>query len=132
MIFLKVEKNEPAAALLERLQRGRSDPSVADYIASDSTEGEETPLPGETPPVQAPQQRQSPPGEKPPPPPKPPGASGRIHWYLSKDSEGVLYVPTVMSKSEYGLLKAQSDSSLKVMLATSVVSDKEAENGDQS
>jgi hypothetical protein len=98
--------------------------SGEDYNAGESSEGEETPPPGETPPMQT-QQRQPPPppAGNTPPPPKPTVGQRTYPLYLSQATEAVLYAPSVMSQSEYELLKSQIETSLKVMLATSVVSD---------
>lgn len=54
----------------------------------------------------------------PPPPP-----AGQLHFplYLSKDHKAALYVPDVMSRREYELLKRQIENSLAVMEATAVV-----------
>jgi hypothetical protein len=43
--------------------------------------------------------------------------------YLSEVLEGTLFVPSKMNKSEYDLLKEQIDSSLRVLLKTSVIAD---------
>lgn len=99
--------------------------SGEDYNAGESSEGEEPPdplPPGDKPRMQG--QMQQPPAGK-TPPPKPPAGQRTYPLYLSKETEAVLYAPSVMSQSEYDLLKAQIDNSLKVMLATSVLPDKE-------
>lgn len=56
-----------------------------------------------------------------PTPPKPATAQRPYPLYLSKDREAVLYVPAVMTRSEYDLLKKQIENSLIVMEATSVL-----------
>lgn len=127
-LILKEEFNRDSAEEFVKVLRGTIGvvkPTTEDYNAGESSEGEE-------------KQPPSPPGEKPrmqtqqqhTPPPKPPAGQRTYPLYLSKETEGVLYVPSVMSQSEYELLKAQIDSSLKVMLATSVVPDEARENDD--
>ena len=54
-------------------------------------------------------------------PPKPPSGQRPFPLYLSKEQEAVLYVPSVMTRAEYDLLKKQIENSLLVMEATSVV-----------
>lgn len=54
-------------------------------------------------------------------PPKPPAGQRSYPLYLSKDLEAALYVPSVMTRAEYDLLKKQIENSLLVMEATSVV-----------
>lgn len=91
-------------------------PQEGDY--NDGDPDQQTELQGETKPSMqlAPQQ---PRGST----PKPPQPSGQrpYHLYLSKEQEGVLYVPTVMTRDEYDLLKSQIQNSLIVMEKTSVV-----------
>jgi hypothetical protein len=97
-----------------------------DYNAGEPSEGDDTPPPGETPRMQQQQQQQPPPlGGKTPPltPPKPPAGQRTYHLYLSPETEGVLYAPSVMTRTEYEILKSQIDNSLKVILAASVVPD---------
>ena len=53
--------------------------------------------------------------------PKPPSGQRPYPLYLSKEQEAVLYVPSVMTRAEYELLKRQIENSLLVMEATSVV-----------
>jgi hypothetical protein len=101
--------------------------SGEDYNAGESSEGEEAqlpPPPGEKPRMQPPQQQQRQPlAGTPPPPPKPPAGQRTYHLYLSPETEGVLYAPSVMTRTEYEILKSQIDNTLKVMMAASVVPD---------
>jgi hypothetical protein len=53
--------------------------------------------------------------------PKPSVGQRSYPLYLSKDLEAALYVPSVMTRAEYDLLKKQIENSLLVMEATSVV-----------
>lgn len=97
-------------------------PNAADYNAR---EAEET---GDAPPsekLRMQEQIRQPPAGKtpPPPPPKPPAGQRTYHLYLSPEIEGVLYAPSVMTRTEYEILKSQIDNSLKVILAASVVPD---------
>jgi hypothetical protein len=91
-------------------------PDVGDYNG-ESSEGVETP-----PPAGGSQRMQqiTPPSQI-TPPPKPPSGQRPFPLYLSKEQEAVLYVPSVMSRAEYELLKKQLENSLLVMEATSVV-----------
>jgi hypothetical protein len=72
-----------------------------------------------------PPERIKPPMQQTPPPmvqpPKPPSGQRPYPLYLSKEQEAVLYVPSVMTRAEYELLKRQIENSLVVMEATSVV-----------
>ncbi len=72
-----------------------------------------------------PPERIKPPMQQIPPPqvqpPKPPSGQRPFPLYLSKEQEAVLYVPSVMTRAEYDLLKKQIENSLLVMEATSVV-----------
>lgn len=88
-------------------------PTEGDYTAATSDEDEDILLTGEAPRVQqiTPQNQ----------PPKPPSGQRPFPLYLSKDREAVLYVPSVMTRAEYDLLKTQITNSLLVMEATSVV-----------
>lgn len=94
----------------------------ADYNAGEATEEKETPPPGEAPRMQT-QQRQPPPAGGTPPPLKPIVGQRTYPLYLSPETEGVLSVPAIMTRTEYEIMKSQIDSSLKVMLAASVVPD---------
>lgn len=74
----------------------------------------------QNPPADAP-----PPGVKNPPPPahkNPPPPAGQKDFplYLSNNQKGALYVPPVMTKKDYDLLKRQIDNHLAIIEATSV------------
>lgn len=66
-----------------------------------------------------PMQQQTPPAQF--QAPKPPSGQRPYPLYLSKEQEAVLYVPSVMTRAEYDLLKKQIENSLIVMEATSVI-----------
>jgi len=88
-------------------------PNEGDYNPAASDEDESKPPAGEPPRVsQVTTQIQ---------PPKPPAGQRPYPLYLSKDREAVLYVPSVMTRAEYDLLKTQITNSLLVMEATSVI-----------
>jgi hypothetical protein len=63
----------------------------------------------------------------------PPPAEGQLHFplYLSKGQKATLYVPAVMSKKEYELLKKQINHTYLVMEATSVVDDEKSQPEDE-
>lgn len=88
-------------------------PQEGDYNAATPDEGERKPPAGDSPRMQ----QQTPQIQ----PPKPPVGQRSYPLYLSKDLEAALYVPSVMSRAEYELLKTQIENSLRVMEATSVV-----------
>jgi hypothetical protein len=92
-------------------------PDAGDYNGEPS-EREQTPAAGGTPRMQqiTPQVQPSAPN-----PSKPPPGQRPYPLYLSKEREAILYVPSVMSRPEYELLKKQIENSLLVMEATSIV-----------
>ncbi len=91
-------------------------PQEGDYNGGRSDQDEVLPPRGTKPPMH----------QQTPPPtqfqaPKPPVGQRPYPLYLSKEQEAVLYVPSVMTRAEYELLKRQIENSLVVMEATSVV-----------
>jgi len=94
-------------------------PESGDYN-SESSEELDTPSVGGTPRMQ-PSVSQIRNAQPPPPLPKPESGQRPFPLYLSKNSEAVLLVPAVMSRTEYELLKKQLENSLLVMEATSVI-----------
>jgi len=91
-------------------------PQEGDYNGGRSDHDEVLPQGGIKPPM-----HQAPTHQTQGQPPKPPSGQRPFPLYLSKEQEAVLYVPSVMTRAEYDLLKKQIENSLIVMEATSVV-----------
>jgi hypothetical protein len=125
LIFEEEFNPDSATEFVKVLRRTKTlvNPVAGDYNATDLSDDDddseaedETPIAkGSTPMTPA---TQTPAAT--PPPPKPSGNQRPYPLYLSKEKEAVLYVPSVMTRSEYELLKRQIENSLLVVEATAV------------